>query len=122
MEHARGRDEHRTYYVCEVPADPPDGARWKGLKRIGLAISESRREGESTDAARYYILSKRMSVRSFAAAARDHWVIEIPRSEDRRCDNLCVGRQAPLPSPPRPCSRWPRGATCSKARESTHVC
>jgi predicted transposase YbfD/YdcC len=75
-EHAHGRDEHRTYYVCDIPADLPDGARWKGLKRIGVAISETVRDGKATDAVRYYILSKRMSVRSFAAAVRGHWSIE----------------------------------------------
>jgi predicted transposase YbfD/YdcC len=76
MEHGHGRDEHRTYYVCDVPADLPDGARWEGLKRIGMAVSETQREGKSTDAVRYYIVSKRMGVRSFAAAVRGHWSIE----------------------------------------------
>jgi predicted transposase YbfD/YdcC len=94
MEHAHGRDEHRTYYVCDVPADLPDGARWKGLKRIGMAVSETQREGKSTDAVRYYILSKRMGVRSFAAAVRGHWSIEIPQPEDSQSDNLCAGGRA----------------------------
>jgi len=75
-EHGHGRDEHRTYYVCDAPADLPDRARWKGLKRIGIAVSDTVRNGKPTDAVRYYILSKRMSARSFAAAVRGHWGIE----------------------------------------------
>ena len=75
-EHAHGRDEHRTYYLCDVPAGLPDRGRWRGLKRIGVAISETVRDGKATDAVRYYILSKRMGVRSFAAAVRGHWSIE----------------------------------------------
>ncbi len=73
---SHGRDEHRTYYVCDAPADLPDRGRWKGLKRIGVAISETVRNGKTSDAVRYYILSKRMSARSFGAAVRGHWSIE----------------------------------------------
>ena len=75
-EHGHGRDEHRTYYVCDVPEDLPDRARWKGLKRIGVAISDTVRGGKSCDDVRYYILSKRLSARSFGAAVRGHWGIE----------------------------------------------
>jgi predicted transposase YbfD/YdcC len=75
-EHGHGRDEHRTYYVCDVPDDLPDRERWKGLKRIGIAISDTVRGGKPTDDVRYYILSKKMSARSFGAAVRGHWGIE----------------------------------------------
>jgi predicted transposase YbfD/YdcC len=78
IEHGHGRDEHRTYYVCDVPADLPDRARWKRLTRIGVAIRMTTREGKSTDDVQYYILSKRLSARSFGAAARGHWSIENP--------------------------------------------
>jgi len=57
-EHGLGRDEHRTYYVCDVPDDLPDRARWKGLKRIGVAISDTVRGGKACDNVRSYILSK----------------------------------------------------------------
>jgi predicted transposase YbfD/YdcC len=76
VEHGHGRDEHRTYYVCDAPEGLPDRGRWKGLKRIAVAIGETVREGKSTAEVRYYILSKRMSARSFGAAARGHWSIE----------------------------------------------
>lgn len=75
-EHGHGRDEHRTYYVCDVPDDLPDRSRWKGLKRIGMAISDTIRDGEAVGDVRYYILSRKMRARSFAAAVRGHWGIE----------------------------------------------
>jgi predicted transposase YbfD/YdcC len=75
-EHGHGRDEHRTYYVCDVPDDLPDRARWRGLKRIGVAISDTVRGGKACDDVRYYILSKKLSARSFGAAVRGHWGIE----------------------------------------------
>jgi len=41
VEEGHGRSEHRTYYVCDAPGDLPDRGRWKGLKRIGVAISDT---------------------------------------------------------------------------------
>jgi predicted transposase YbfD/YdcC len=75
-EEGHGRTEHRTYYVCDVPEDLPDASRWEGLKRIGVAISDTVRSGKPCDDVRYYILSRRMSARSFGAAVRGHWSIE----------------------------------------------
>jgi predicted transposase YbfD/YdcC len=75
-EKGHGREEHRTYYVCDVPQDLPDGSRWKGLKRIGLAISDTVRGGEPCDEVRTYIMSRKMDARSFGAAVRGHWGIE----------------------------------------------
>jgi predicted transposase YbfD/YdcC len=75
-EKGHGRIEHRTYYVCDVPDDLPDAGRWAGLKRIGVAISDTVRSGKPCDDVRYYILSKKMGARSFGAAVRSHWSIE----------------------------------------------
>jgi predicted transposase YbfD/YdcC len=75
-ERGHGREEHRTYYVCDVPEDLPDRGRWKGLKRIGLAISDTVRGGKPCDDVRCYIMSRRLSARSFGAAVRGHWGIE----------------------------------------------
>ena len=75
-EKGHGRTEHRTYYVCDVPDDLPDAGRWAGLKRIGVAISDTVRGGKACEDVRYYILSKRLSARSFGAAVRGHWSIE----------------------------------------------
>jgi predicted transposase YbfD/YdcC/predicted DNA-binding protein (UPF0251 family) len=71
-----GREEARTYYVCEVPRDLPDRQRWPNLTAIGCAISDTIRGGKRCFAMRYYILSKKLSGRQFAAAVRKHWSIE----------------------------------------------
>ncbi|AGA30173.1 ISAs1 family transposase [Singulisphaera acidiphila] len=71
-----GRTEHRSYYVCDVPDDLTDRVRWKGLKQIGVAISETMRGSKSCDEVRDSILSKKMSAKQFGAAMRGHWGIE----------------------------------------------
>ncbi|MDG3005966.1 ISAs1 family transposase [Paludisphaera mucosa] len=75
-ETAHGRVEHRAYYICDAPADLADRERWKGLAAIGVAINISTRDGRSSDAVRYYILSRRPDARAFADAVRGHWTIE----------------------------------------------
>ena len=81
-------------YVCDVPEDLPDRARWKGLKRIGVAISDTVRGGKSCDEVRYYILSKKLSARSFGAAVRGHWGIENTQPENTPSGGLCAARAA----------------------------
>ena len=71
-----GRAEARTYYVCEAPRDLPDRQRWPKLTAIGCAISHTIRGGKHCCETRYYILSKKLSGRKFAAAVRQHWSIE----------------------------------------------
>jgi predicted transposase YbfD/YdcC len=71
-----GREEHRTYYVLDIPAGLPDARRWKGLKQIGMAVSETVRGGKPCDDVRYYILSRGMSARRFGTLVRSHWGIE----------------------------------------------
>jgi predicted transposase YbfD/YdcC len=75
-EEGHGRKEMRYYYICPVPDDLPDGSRWAGLKAIGIAISETQRDGKNCNEVRYYILSKYLSARRFAEAVRGHWGIE----------------------------------------------
>jgi predicted transposase YbfD/YdcC len=75
-ETGHGREESRYYYVCPVPDDLPDRARWPGLKAIGMVISITMRDGEESNEVRYYILSKYLSARRFAGAVRGHWGIE----------------------------------------------
>ena len=76
QEKGHGRKEHRYYVVCPVPNDLPDASRWSKLKAIGIAISETQRDGKVCNEVRYYILSKYLSGRGFAEAVRDHWGIE----------------------------------------------
>ena len=40
-ERGHGREEQRAYLACDVPGDLPDRSRWRGLERIGLAISDT---------------------------------------------------------------------------------
>ena len=75
-ERGHGRQETRHYFVCPVPDDLPDGERWRKLKAIGVAISDTMRGDKSCSHVRYYILSRKLSGRKFAAAVRGHWSIE----------------------------------------------
>ena len=71
-----GREETRYYFLCPVPADLPDRERWPGLEAIGMAITDTIRDGKQCNEVRYYILSKYIAGPRFAAAVRDHWGIE----------------------------------------------
>ncbi len=71
-----GREETRSYYLCRLPADLADAARWPGLKAIGMVISITQRDGKECTDVRYYILSQYLSARRFAGAVRGHWGIE----------------------------------------------
>lgn len=76
QESNHGRVDDRSYYLCEVPDDLPDRARWKDLYAIGISINNTqRRKGDKT-AVRYYIVSKALSGEEFGGAVRDHWGIE----------------------------------------------
>lgn len=75
-EKGHGRVEQRTYYLCPVPEDLPDRARWPHLKAIGIAASQVKRGGKTCEEVRYYVLSRYVSGRRFAEAVRGHWGIE----------------------------------------------
>ena len=76
FERGHGREEHRTYYICDVPENLPDAGRWKGLTQIGMAISETVRDGKPCDDVRYFILSQKTTARRFGTLIRSHWGIE----------------------------------------------
>jgi predicted transposase YbfD/YdcC len=75
-EKGHGREEIRSYLLCPVPEDLPDRSRWAKLRAIGMALSNTQRDGKDCTEIRYYILSKYLSGRRFAGAVRDHWSIE----------------------------------------------
>jgi predicted transposase YbfD/YdcC len=75
-EKGHGREETRSYYVCSVPRDLPDRKRWPNLAAIGWIISQTVRNGVPCHEMRYYILSRKLSAKEFAAAVRGHWSIE----------------------------------------------
>jgi predicted transposase YbfD/YdcC len=75
-EKAHGREETRSYYVCSIPRDLPDRKRWPGLRAIGWTINDTVRDGKRCYEMRYYIMSRKLSAKEFAAAVRGHWSIE----------------------------------------------
>jgi len=77
-ETGHGRRETRTYIQLEAPKDLPGAKAWRGLKSIGVAISETLRDGKTVDEVRYYISSLPVEADAamFAHAARSHWGVE----------------------------------------------
>jgi predicted transposase YbfD/YdcC len=75
-ETGHGRQETRSYIQMPVPEDLPGLKQWKGLKSIGLVLSECVRDGKETVEMRYFISSLGVDVKRFAHAIRSHWAIE----------------------------------------------
>lgn len=71
-----GRKENRSYYVFEIPKGFLEAKKWTGLKAIGVAISETTRNGKISHQVRYSILSKKMTAVKFGEIVRGHWGIE----------------------------------------------
>jgi predicted transposase YbfD/YdcC len=75
-ETGHGRKEVRSYIQMPVPQGLPGLELWRGLKSIGMVVSECLRNGKETVEVRYYISSLGVSVKRFAHAVRSHWGIE----------------------------------------------
>ncbi len=77
-ETGHGRRETRTYIQLEAPEGLPGFKSWRGLKSIGVAISEVVRDGRTSDEVRWYISSLPVEpdAEAFAHAIRSHWGIE----------------------------------------------
>jgi len=77
-ETGHGRRESRAYIQLKAPESLPGFESWRGLKSIGVVISETRRDGETTDEVRYSIssLPVEADAAAFAHAARSHWGVE----------------------------------------------
>ena len=73
-----GRRESRTYIQLGAPEGLPGLKSWRGLKSIGVAISEVVRDGTVADEVRYYIssLAVEPDAKAFAHAVRSHWGVE----------------------------------------------
>jgi predicted transposase YbfD/YdcC len=71
-----GREVIRHSFICPVPDDLPDRDRWTNLKAIGAVVCISQRDGKEHTEIRYYILSRYLSGKKFANAARNHWGVE----------------------------------------------
>jgi predicted transposase YbfD/YdcC len=91
-ETGHGRRESRTYIQLEAPMDLPGLEAWRGLKSIGVAISEVVRDGKVADEVRYYISSPAVEpdAKAFAHAVRSHrgvengchWTLDVTFRED----------------------------------------
>ena len=77
-ETAHGRRETRTYIQLEAPESLPGFQSWRGLKSIGVVVSEAVRDGKAADEVRWYISSLPVEpdAQAFAHAIRSHWGIE----------------------------------------------
>jgi predicted transposase YbfD/YdcC len=77
-ETGHGRRESRAYLQLEAPKNLTGAGAWRGLKSIGVAISEVVRDGKTADEVRYYIssLPVEADAASFARAVRSHWGVE----------------------------------------------
>jgi predicted transposase YbfD/YdcC len=75
-ETGHGRKTTRSYIQMPVPQTLPGLELWKGLKSLGMVVSECLRNGKETVEIRYYISSLAVSVKRFAHAVRGHWGIE----------------------------------------------
>jgi predicted transposase YbfD/YdcC len=75
-ETGHGRQETRSYIQMPVPEGLPGLGLWKGLKSIGVVVSECVRNEKETVEVRYYISSLGVSVKRFAHPVRSHWGIE----------------------------------------------
>jgi predicted transposase YbfD/YdcC len=75
-EQKHGRQTEREYVICTIPENLPDGSRWPKLRAIGMTVNRTVRDGKESIEGRYYILSRKLTVKQFAQAVRTHWSIE----------------------------------------------
>jgi predicted transposase YbfD/YdcC len=72
----RDRVEKRTCYVITDLAKIRSRSKWKGLKAIGVVVSERTLNGETSIETRYYISSRVLSAGKMLEVIRSHWGIE----------------------------------------------
>lgn len=72
----RGRVEKRTCYVTTDLSRIRDKALWKGLRAIGVIVSEREVNGKREVETRYFISSRVLSASMMLQGVRDHWKVE----------------------------------------------
>jgi predicted transposase YbfD/YdcC len=72
----RGRRERRTCYITTDLSKVRDKRLWKGLKAIGVVISERMVNGNLEVETRYFISSRVLSAAKLLQCVRDHWHVE----------------------------------------------
>lgn len=76
-EKGHGRREVRTYAVFPAPEGVDPEGLWRDLCAVGVTFSErTDSRGRTSLEGRYYILSRQLPAKEFAAAVRGHWRIE----------------------------------------------
>ena len=76
-ETGHGRRDERYYYLAKLPDDFPMKGEWAGFRAIGLAVRMTeKKDGTTSDDARFFICSRYLSGPRFAQAVRGHWGIE----------------------------------------------
>ena len=70
-----GRHEMRSHFTTSA-CGLPMISQWRGLKTIGIVVSEREENGEKSTECRYYISSLESDAALFAKAIRSHWGIE----------------------------------------------
>lgn len=75
-ERGHGREEHRSYTVLHSTVGIRKAAAWPGLTTIGMCYSKRTIGGQISEEIRFFIGSKKASVRTYGRALRHHWGIE----------------------------------------------
>lgn len=79
VEKGHGRTEVRRYWKIddeEIMMQINPKGKWKGLRSIGMVQSERTIGQKVTQEIRYYIISFKEKLQTFASAVRSHWGIE----------------------------------------------
>jgi predicted transposase YbfD/YdcC len=72
----RGRQEKRTCYISTDLSKIRDQRLWKGLKAIGVIVSEREVNGKLEVETRYFISSRVLSAHQLLKSVRNHWKVE----------------------------------------------
>jgi predicted transposase YbfD/YdcC len=76
IERGHGRTEERSCVIVEEVSGIRDREAWPHLRTVGMCRRERTVNGETTTEVCYFIGSRRMAARRYAAALRQHWGIE----------------------------------------------
>ncbi len=76
VEKDHGRNETRRYYQSAELDWFADGAKWEGLRTVGMVEAIREVGTRTTVERRYYLSSQPLGVETFARAVRGHWAVE----------------------------------------------
>ena len=114
-----GRHEERYVTVVYEPSGLPTD--WPDVAAVILVNREREVGGERTCTSHYYLTSYAGTAAEFARGVRGHWEYRDPPARLPAKRYLVRRRMGRIPSPRRPCSRWPRGLTNETNTEGIHA-